>query len=390
MNYYVDYFDYYLSGLRAGYRLETGNRSKRLLFDLLCIDPKHDVFIFTLTETLLEDSNNILIQYTDFWKFGVFKIAMAPKYKSVNKYINDRLNILNNSPDISDNFELKIYESDIPEAFLQSFLVNELGLKGKSSFIIHRQLDADTINRHLLIEKISNLDYMNEGLGSLICASDIDKINTILYDRARNRSLLFQRSYILEDLYKQYPALNYNRSFLTKMFDNNYNDAMAQAVKAVRLSQIKSRLSSVSLECFILCLDKTLYKELSSLTPHQLYLLILTDDWQMYIEYISSLYSLLYNNKLGSEEMYYYFKKYYLRRAYAFDFIFEIMSKIISSVNYPEIFWKSDLQRGKDIAKSMLRQRNSISDQMCTYAAEISTRTPGILITIRNIKNRNE
>lgn len=390
MNYYVDYFDYYLSGLRAGYRLETRNRSKRLLFDLLCIDPKHDVFIFTLTETLLEDSNNILIQYTDFWKFGVFKIAMAPKYKSVNKYINDRLSILNNSPDISDNFELKIYESDIPETFLQSFLVNELGLRGKSSFIIHRQLDADTINRHLLIEKISNLDYMNEGLGNLICASDIDKINNILYDRARNKNLLFQRSYILEDLYKQYPALNYNRSFLTKMFDNNYNDAMAQAVKAVRLSQIKSRLSSVSLERFILCLDKTLYKELSSLTPHQLYLLILTDDWQVYIEYISSLYSLLYNNQLRSEEMYHYFKKYYIRREYAFDFIFEIMSKIISSLNYPEIFWKSDLQRGKDIAKSMLRQRNSISDQMCTYAAEISTRTPGILITVRNIKNRNE
>ena len=94
MKYYVDYFDYYLSGLTSGYRMKTRNRRERLLFDLLCIDPKQDIFVFTLTETLLEDSNAILVKYVDYWKNGVFKIAMSPKYKSATKYVDDRLGAL--------------------------------------------------------------------------------------------------------------------------------------------------------------------------------------------------------------------------------------------------------------------------------------------------------
>lgn len=390
MKYYVDYFDYYLSGLTSGYRMKTRNREKRLLFDLLCIDPKQDIFVFTLTETLLEDSNAILVKYVDFWKNGVFKIALASKYRTAMKYVDDRLGALYDNFGNIENFEIGIYQSDITYGFLKEFLVDDLKLRGNNTFILHRESDADSINRHLLLDKVTNLDYMNEGLKSILSTDEIDKVITTLSDRAKDKSVLFQRGYILNELFCQYPDLNRERLFFYKLFDTNYNNAMAQAVGAVRLSQIKSRLTAVSLEFFMRKLDVNLYKELSTLTPHQLYILTNTDDWQVYVGFISSLFSLLYNYKeISQDEMFTYFKKYYLRKQFAINSIIDILLLCVSKLDYPEFMLKDDLKRGKQYLIEFLHQHGGFSDQVYSLASEIHKRTPSIQLTVNNIKMRN-
>ena len=107
MRYYVDYFDFSLGGISN--RMIMTNKILRLKYDVLCANPQNDIFVFTITETLLEDSNRVLIEYDDFWKNGVFKIAFAKKYKSAKTYINDRLDILYDEG--VKNFEFDIYNT---------------------------------------------------------------------------------------------------------------------------------------------------------------------------------------------------------------------------------------------------------------------------------------
>lgn len=93
MIYYVDYSDFYLGG-RAN-RLIIKNKILRFKYDILCIKPQNDILVFTLSETMLEDSNRILVEYDEFWQNGIFKIVLAKKYKNAKTYISDRMKILN-------------------------------------------------------------------------------------------------------------------------------------------------------------------------------------------------------------------------------------------------------------------------------------------------------
>lgn len=162
MNYFIDYFGFYLSGI--GYRMQTKNRNERLLFDVLSINPSNDRLIFSLPETLLEDSNRILIKYVDFWKNNIFQIALDKKYKSANAYIDNRLKLLNNNFKNNDNYELDIYQSPLVDYFINDFLIHDLRLCGRKSFIIHRTSNADINHRTLLKESLNKEDLFYKNL----------------------------------------------------------------------------------------------------------------------------------------------------------------------------------------------------------------------------------
>lgn len=211
MDYFVDYFGYCLGGI--GNRMRVKNRNERLLFDILCINPETDKLIFSLPETLLEDSNRILIQYVDFWKNNIFKIALDKKYKSANAYINNRLELLSKNLGNNENYELDIYQSPIINDFINDFLIDNLGLRGKKSFIIHRTNNADITHRNLLKGKINKDDFLYKNLSSYLDIKDIDIIIKYLNDQADNKKNLFQRGHILNQIFKMYPKLNSNHSF---------------------------------------------------------------------------------------------------------------------------------------------------------------------------------
>lgn len=339
MNYYVDYFDFYLNGI--GYRMLGKNRNQQLRYDLLCINPSSDKMIFTLTETLLEDSNRILIQYMDFWKNGVFKVALAKKYKTANAYINDRLAILYNSPKIKDNFELDIYQSDITNKFINGYLINDLKLKGKNSFIYHRTSNADNNNRTLFKQKINDYDLMYSGLNSLLNIREIDSIIAYLNNRADDKKMIFQRGYILDELFQRYPKLNTNHSFFYNLFDNNYNTAMALSVEAKRLSSLKSELNGIGLSNFVYYYDYGLYKEINSLNSKQLYELSVNASWQVFVQKVNELYKHLFFLKKIDQNynIYKYFSRYVYGREFLCKSIIRILDLIINKIDIPKYMW---------------------------------------------------
>lgn len=266
MNYFVDYFGYYLGGI--GNRMRVKNRNEKLIFDILCINPNTDKLIFSLSETLLEDSNRILIKYDDFWKNNIFKIALDKKYKNANEYIDNRLKILNKSLDNHNNYELNIYQSVIPNYFINDYLIRNLNLRGKNTFIFHRTSNADINHRVLLKEKINNYDLLYSNLLQYLNLKEIDILINYFNNQADDKKNLFQRGHILNQVFEMYPVLSSKRSFLYNIFDHNYNDALAQSVNAQRLSTLLHSLNGVSLSKFLYNYDYDVYKKICSFSPN--------------------------------------------------------------------------------------------------------------------------
>lgn len=335
MNYFVDYFGFYLGGI--GYRMQLKNRNERLIFDILSINPANDILIFSLPETLLEDSNRILIKYVDFWKNNIFKIALDKKYKNAQVYINDRLKLLDNNS-INNNYELDIYQSPLSNYFINDYLINDLKLRGKKSFIIHRTNNADINHRTLLKESINKGDLFYKNLSSYLKVEDIDKMLDFLYNQADNKKNLFQRGHILNQVFKMYPSLNSNHAFLYNVFDNNYNDALAISVNAQRMSKMYHTLSGITLAKFLYNFDYTMYKKICSFTPTQLFVLCKDISWLMFIQRIKELYEYLFINKNinSNYNIYKEYKKKSIVKTYMFGFIINIIDHIINQLNIPQ------------------------------------------------------
>lgn len=345
MRYYVDYFDFFLGG-RAN-RMIIDNKILRLKYDVLCINPQYDLFIFTITETLLEDSNRILIQYDDFWRNGIFKIAFSKKYKNAKTYIKDRLDILNSENET--NFELDIYNSDIVYHFYDEYLEKELRLKGKNTYVIHRSSDADVNNRTLFRKRLYDLNEMYMGLGDILDYSTLNNLVNDLSDRSYDKTQIFQRGYIVKDIFLKYPNLYKKNSFIYNLFDQNYNDAMALSVNAVRLSKMVHKMNGVILGNFILCMDSDMYKKINFMSAHKIYILINNPSWQLFIEAINELYIyLLKINKIPKDyKIYKYFKKRVDLITNTHKCIIEIMDKVIGLLTIPEPYWKLSYEQLK-------------------------------------------
>lgn len=345
MRYYVDYFDFCLGG--RSNRMIIANKVLRLKYDVLCTKPQDDIFIFTITETLLEDSNRILIGYDDFWRSGVFKIAFSKKYKNAKTYINDRLNILN--AEEGTNFELDIYNSRVAHCFFDEYLEGELKLKGKNTYVIHRMSDADLNNRTLFRKRIYDLDVMYRGLGDTLDYSKLNSLINDLSERSYDKTQIFQRGYIVKDIFLKYPNLYKKNLFLYNLFDQNYNDAMALSVDAIRLSTMQHRINGVILGNFISCMDSEMYKKINSMTSHQIYLLVGNTSWQLFVEQINELYIFLLKFKKvpNDYKIYKYFKKRVDLITYAYKFLIEIMDRIVGLMTVPEPLWKLSYEQFK-------------------------------------------
>ena len=342
MRYYVDYLDFCLGGIAN--RRVMSNKILRLKYDVLCINPYNDIFVFTISETLLEDSNRILIEYDDFWKSGIFKIAFSKKY----------------------NFELAIYNSEVTDRFFDQYLVGKLNLKGKNTYIIHRTSDADVNNRALFRKRIHDLDAMHQRFGEIMNYSMLDSLITDLSDRSNDKSQIFQRGYIVRDMFLKYPMLYKKNTFLYNMFDQNYNDAMAISVDATRLSAMKHRISGVVLGKFIFNMDSQMYKKINEMSPHQIYLLVNNPSWRAFVNDIDRLYVFLWNlNKIPNDyNIYNYFKKRVDLITYSYKNLIRIMDRIVDLVTVPEPLWQSTYEQFKyefeKIVEMYLQQTNYI------------------------------
>lgn len=338
MIYYVDYFDFYLGG-RAN-RLIIKNKILRFKYDILCIKPQNDILVFTLSETMLEDSNRILVEYDEFWQNGIFKIALAKKYKNAKTYISDRMKILNDEE--RTNFELDIYNSDIAHTFFDEYLEDKLKLKGQKSYILHRTSNADTNNRILFRKRISDMETMYHGMKDIMNYSEINNLIKELSDRSNDGSQVFQRGYIIKDIFQKYPSLHKKSSFLYNLFDQNYNDAMALAVDATRLTTLQSRVNGDVLEKFISSMDPKMYKKINLMTSQQLYSLVNCKSWQRYVDNVNELYFYLWElKKLPKDHnIYKYYKKRVDLITYAYKYLIEIMDRIIGFITIPEPYWR--------------------------------------------------
>ncbi len=345
MRYYVDYFDFSLGGISN--RMIMTNKILRLKYDVLCANPQNDIFVFTITETLLEDSNRVLIEYDDFWKNGVFKIAFAKKYKSAKTYINDRLDILYDEG--VKNFEFDIYNASIIHRFFDEYLEGELKLKGKNTYIIHRTSDADLNNRTLFRKRIYDLEEMYRGVGDALDYCALNSLVSDLSERSYDKTQVFQRGYITKDIFSEYPNLYKKNSFFYNLFDQNYNDAMALSVDAVRLSTMTHRINGIILGNFISCMDSCMYKKINKMSSHQIYLLVNSKSWQYFVGDINELYIHLWMIKKVPKDykIYKYFKKRVDKITYTYKFLIEIMDRIVGLITMPEPLWKLSYEHFK-------------------------------------------
>lgn len=369
MKYYVDYFDFFLGGIAN--RMAVRNRELLLKYDILCIDPNHDIFIFTVTETLLEDSNRILIKYDDFWKNGIFKIALSKKYRNARVYVDDRLKILNNNGE--QNFELDIYNTQIVQLFLNDYLEGKLKLKGKNTYVEFRTSDADMNNRTLFIKRVTDLDKMYGALGEYLDCNTFNALVDDLVERGHDKSQIFQRGYILHDMFLKYPSLCKSRSFMYNLFDQNYNDAMAISVDATRLSTLKHRMNATVLEQFILEMAPSMHKKLNLMRPHDVYTLINNRSWRLFVEEINELYVYLWKVKKvhGNCNIYQYFIERINFHTYTHKFLIEIMDRIINLVSIPEPFWRIYYEQFKYEYEQWWDNRFRQTNYIIWLAAEI-------------------
>lgn len=385
MRYYVDYFDFYLGGI--GHRMVLKNKEQRLKFDILCIDPLQDILVFTLSETLLEDSNRILIQYDDFWKNGIFKIALAKKYKNLHDYIKERLDILNFAGMREDNFESDIYSSKITFCFIDEYLGDKLNLKKGNRYIIYRTTNADLNNRTLLKNRIYNSENIYNEMKKTLNYNTFNKLIDDLLNRSNDKTQIFQREYILQDMFMKYPNINTNRKFLYNLFDQNYNDAMALSVDAVRISKTTYRINGDILFDFLFYMDKTLCKKINSLSSHQIFLLINNISWQKFIEKINDLYIFLYEFKKISQgyNMYHYIKWRTDLLTYASNYLVIIMDWIVGKIGIIEPYWRIQYELLKYDVENFIGTHFRQADYTLYIASEIIKRKESIMTLVEDI-----
>lgn len=390
MRYYVDYFDFYLGGI--GHRMFLKNREQRFKFDILCINPSDDIVIFTLSETLLEDSNRILMKYDDFWKNGIFKIALAKKYKSVHRYIEERLNLLNSVSMEGDNFEIDIYSSRSSQDFIDEYLGNRLDLKRGNKYVIHRTTNADFNNRTLFKNRIYNSNEVFNQMKNTMDYSTYNKLVDDLSNRCEDKTQIFQREYILKDVFIKYPEIKGNRTFLYNLFDQNYNDAMALSVDAVRLSSVNYRINGSILFDFLTYMDKSFCDKISSLSSHQIFLLINNVSWQKFVEEIDNLYSFLYRLKNISQgyDMYCYIKRKSNLFTSVHNYLVLIMDWIVEQLGIPEPYWHIQYELLKCNVKNIIERPFQQYNYVLWLTSEILRRKELISMLVDDIKCERE
>lgn len=385
MRYYVDYFDFYLGGI--GHRMILKNREQRFKFDILCTNPSDDILIFTLSETLLEDSNRILVQYDDFWKRGIFRIALAKKYKDVHNYIKERQDVLNSVGTMEDNFERDIYSSSSTTFFIDEYLEDKLGLKKENSYIIHRTSNADFNNRVLLKNRICNCENMYDEMKKTLDYHTYNRLIDDLSNRSDDKTQIFQRGFILKEMFLKYPSINKNRSFLYNLFDQNYNDAMALSVNSIRLSKIRNKINGGILYEFLFYLDRALCKKVNSLSPHQLFLLVNNISWRIFVENINDLYSYLFEMRSISQgyNIYRYIKRRTNYITYVYDFLISIMDWIIGQIGIPESYWRTQYEILKCNIENIVEVHLQQYDYVYYVASKIFKRKELIMMLVEDI-----
>jgi hypothetical protein len=265
-----------------------------LKFDLLSISLREDRIVFTITGALLYSSNSILMKYDDFWKSRNLGIIFAPKYKSIQKYVSDRMTILDKSlANIENNYEYKNYTSKHIALFTE-YLKSKLGLAGtgKRGFICHRTTNADTNFRTSFQNELSyNDSSIYRQLNSNISHREYSSILSRLIDLANDKSFFFQRATITSEILSEFPNAGNVISSISTVANDSYNKAMALSVNASYLSNHNERINGRGLISFLFHFDNELYNEIRTLTPRQIFLLASQGSWRLFVQAINNFYA---------------------------------------------------------------------------------------------------
>ena len=269
-------------------------------------DSKNEKFIFSLTSTLSTESNKLVIAYEDFWKNGKFKIALDKKYKNANNYISDRINILSRNQNLKkNNYELLMYNSRSTNYFLDNYLIGKLSLKGKNNYVEYRSTNADENYRTLIRNNFySNKDMRKHYLHLRnidIGYYDFIKLIDDLIALSNEKSFIFQRKNIFDEITSKYPKIENNVVYLKNIFDECYNIANALSVDSRCVSSLNYRLNGVVLSNFLAKFDKELFDRIKYFTPSQVFLLANIRSWQLFVDSINMLYCSLFEVKSTSQ-----------------------------------------------------------------------------------------
>lgn len=299
MLFYIDYLDHITSGSKSFKALEL-----RLRFDLLIYG--NDTLCMSVPACIkLRETTELLMNLDEFWKFGKILLQLDKRHQNnPANYFNNRKKVLaKGMPEekLKTHFEFIAYESKRTDTFFRVYLP-EIAVAPKDTLYLGKEKDTDALFREEtinLFEKHCDSICRTFEIGRAINFTGI--VNRI-QSYALDKSSLFQRAVVEENIAEEYNPHSSERIIIATLLDRAFALANAETSNAVPLSLVLNQLTG---KWLIHLLQKT-YKELFNLICElkwaEVFTLSQDEEWRKFIAYINAYIGIVQDSKL---------KKYY-------------------------------------------------------------------------------
>lgn len=300
MLFYIDYLDHITSGSKLFKLLEL-----RLRFDLLIYGC--DTLCMSVPACIkLGETTELLMNLDEFWQSGKILLQLDKKHRgNPANYFNNRKKVLAkgmSEEKLATHFEFIAYESKRTDTFFRIYLP-EIAATPKDILYLGKEKDTDALFREEainLFEKHCDTICRSLEIGRAINFSGI--VNRI-QDYALDKSSLFQRAVVEENIIDEYKPHNEERMIVATLLDRAFALANAETSNAVPLSLVLNQLTGKWLIHLLRKTYRELYNLICELNWSEIFVLSQNEDWRKFIAYINAYIGVVQDSKL---------KKYYI------------------------------------------------------------------------------
>lgn len=284
MLFYIDYLDHITSGSKSYKLLELRLRYDLLIYgcDTLCMSVPACI--------KLQETTELLMNLDDFWKSGKILLQLDKKHRgNPANYFNNRKKVLaKGMPEekLITHFEFIAYESKRTDTFFRIYLP-EIASAPKDTLYLGKEKDTDALFREeaiTLFEKHCDTICRSLEIGRAI---NFTGIANQIQKYALDRSSLFQRAVVEENIIDKYNPPNEERVIIATLLDRAFALANAETSNAVPLSLVLNQLTGKWLIHLLRRTYKKLYNLICGLNWNNIFTLSQDEDWRKFIAYIN-------------------------------------------------------------------------------------------------------
>ena len=253
----------------------------------------------------LGDTTKLLMELNPFWKASRILLQLDKKHKGkAGNYSNNRKKVLANAMSeekLISHFEFVAYENMRTKTFFDVYLPEVVGVSGADLFI-DKAKDTDALFRSETVK-------IFERHHDIICqAMDVERaidftgITNKISSLAVDKTNLFQRAVIEENIIEEYTPVMEDQLIIATLLDRSFALANAYTSNATPISLVLNQLTGKWLIYLLSKSYKMLYNMICRLSWDDVFFLSQDADWRNLISYINSYIYIVQESALKKQD----------------------------------------------------------------------------------------